>query len=1531
MAINPISIVVQVVGNASSQLQGLTQQLNQAQQAASQFTSKQSEGVKGLAFAYELVRAEIELFKQVATRSYDLLIGQNVELREAILGTQAAIASSQKVFQNGIEIKDPVGAIQALQQPIAEQIKQLRKDALDLNGVTSNDLIPIFQAIATGSSALRLKEPLQDAEKLTISLTAASQGLRIPLQQAQSEIQGIVRGEINHYNVLAKGLQLSQAQFNQLQAQGKLYEYIVQKAQPLLEGQKLGAELLPTVTSNLQEILQNITQPAGESFLDLITQRLNQLFLFLKANQPAIEASFKALSDGVFHIFQALDEVGRSVGEDLAPIVKDFFPPLVRLLQLMELGFVKLISLLGAAFKFFEPVLKIQLKLLSTTLDWITRLQEAQVFLNGIVNGSVRDAQEGLDAYVSTNETLAQEAQKSSSALKAAAKDRQEAEKSGKELSEEKVVAEKKAQIVAQATIAQLKSQVEEMKRYQAITESQRQTKASEINNLETYIRALEKSGGSTKLAAKDLLELGSTFKQLEDKANGAIKTLELHPDLAGTEAAAQSLVEITQRQLELGQITREEAVSRFEKVAQMTTINADIQIKAQKAITDAQKTEGSNQVAEVKLQQEETKSLIDSNQLGAIDGEKRLTALKKHELETQLENTREALQREQKEGRGSGQYAAELTRQANSINAQLRTNEATSVEQGRKERLKDIERRQQENQSDLDRRAEGEAEFSRRSIENTRSRINEEIRQLREKRAKLPKGDKDLEVSAAKEKQLQGELAKADEEYLQGRARAKSTFLQGEVTQSESEFSRRLITEREFADKSLALTKSRLDAEIAEIERQRSRLPKSDVEGREALNTKEAELRKQRFEAEENYQQKRAELQTQFIQSQAREIESDYAQRLITEEDYNEKSLENTRDRLRVELAEVKRQRNLLPAGDIERREALNAKEAELQRANFEAEEKFQQTRYQARVRHFDDQQKLLEASLSEGAIAEASYNQQSLAGTQQKLNLELEEVNRQRNLIKSGDIQALEDLAAKESDIRKRQVEALEQYNQRQVAAIERSVKKASDAVRAAETDRLISLQQLENSHSVTRTQVEKLRVDETAKRVKQELAIEQDKYQQLSRLAPLTDPIKEEARQSQLRESRLRTADLVKQLAENELRQQEAITKVAQEQISRRLQIVKNASQVENIELEKQSLLQDALTQSIDHQNKLLQARKELTAGLASYFEGELDVLAKTSNNEREKKQLAETTAALRLKSLRQQQEIERDILELNLKQQEAALKKEQIANRIQQLQNRSEILEAQANYAKSLADRGALPEEREAARLAIISKIEQGANLRFSGALIEQQSGLQRQVIEYQRFNMANQQRLAADQARLAFAESRVNSSDRAKDLQALRREVEGNLLNRQSTPFAKFGVFDNSLQRYGRVAESENFFDPSGNPIAGAPVVRENLPFQQGAKLLPTSVVMPDYEAVRQQFVKQPLSNTGDNNAVVLAIKGLEAQFKEVAAGAASVAQTNQITNNFTGAEVNSGQFAKQVEQQTINTSYKALLLLQQKK
>ncbi len=294
----------------------------------------------------------------VSNGPFNLLIGQTVELQGQLLSVASTMAATSKIISNGFEIKDPTQAILALNQPINDQIRQLRIDSIDLVGVTSKELIPIFQQVAQGATPIGAT--LSDARSLTIDFAAALGTLQVPLYQSRQEIQSIFLGTIDMNSILAKSLGITNTMVAKWKAQGTLVQELTTRLSAFRAGNKLAAQSFSGVTSNIQEMFELIGQRSGEKLLAPLTQSLNEVYKFLQTNLEMLVGESGKVTDQILRAGLAFQSIFKTVLGDVVTVFKDvplfLFTSLANALEALNQGLGFTMAVLRPALNLFSAL-----------------------------------------------------------------------------------------------------------------------------------------------------------------------------------------------------------------------------------------------------------------------------------------------------------------------------------------------------------------------------------------------------------------------------------------------------------------------------------------------------------------------------------------------------------------------------------------------------------------------------------------------------------------------------------------------------------------------------------------------------------------------------------------------------------------------------------------------------------------------------------------------------------------------------------------------------------------------------------------------------------------------------------------------------------------------------------------------------------------------------------------------------------------------------------------------------------------------
>jgi hypothetical protein len=454
--------------------------------------------VTELASKYFLVMQALQAVMSVGKTVYGSLIQQNVELQQQLLGTQASLAATNKVIAGGVEITDPTKAIQALEGPVNAAVEKIRKGSLELVGVTSAQLIPIFQNIAGQSG--QIGASLDQSAELTLKFAAALGTLQIPLEQQRQEISSIIQGNITQDSILAKTLNISNAQVQSWKAQGTVVNELNKRLETFRAGNVLAAQTIGGVASNIQELFDNITLAAGTPLTEEIAKDLNEFYKFLNEHQDDIQKFANEGADALLFLIQNFKEAGAEISDNLGPVAERLGPTFRKLEPIFEAVVTGLEKIIVRASELGQnPLVQVILEQANAALTLIESLTR--------LDGSYAAGTESAEIYGQRSSAVAQEAVDALGKIKRGDQDATKAKTEA---------------------IAKLNDQIKTLKEANVTGSENRAVVRAQITELEGWKGKLEGAGGAVKLVSKDTQQLTADLKLLTEKFDAQGKSAEL-------------------------------------------------------------------------------------------------------------------------------------------------------------------------------------------------------------------------------------------------------------------------------------------------------------------------------------------------------------------------------------------------------------------------------------------------------------------------------------------------------------------------------------------------------------------------------------------------------------------------------------------------------------------------------------------------------------------------------------------------------------------------------------------------------------------------------------------------------------------------------------------------------------------------------------------------------------------------------------------------------------------------------------------
>lgn len=416
-------ILIQVLGGkrATEEVTDLNDQLNNLQQqdAAEQggndfknFADRAKEAqeqIQSIAATYFLVQQAIQAVRNVAEGFYNSLIARNQELQDAVLATQTALAASQDIFRDGALVEGADAQVRALRGTVLQSIEEIRRATLSISGVTSSQVIEIFQNI--NQSAGDLGTTLEENQELAIAFAAGLTAFNVPLEQQRSEVRAILQGTIDRNAQLANSLGLTNELIAAERERGNLFEFILERLETAQAGQAIAARSIRGVFSNVQEFIQEIQRLTGEPLLRPIVETLNQILDLLtdvdeegtRVLSSGLAEAAQTLGQGLADTFQIVrTTIGRLIGaldpirEAIANIFEDttradFQTQVQNIANTLERLFGLVGGILGLTDELL-PVLRAGLAV------YTVGLSEAVILLNNLGNALARAEVEARNA-----------------------------------------------------------------------------------------------------------------------------------------------------------------------------------------------------------------------------------------------------------------------------------------------------------------------------------------------------------------------------------------------------------------------------------------------------------------------------------------------------------------------------------------------------------------------------------------------------------------------------------------------------------------------------------------------------------------------------------------------------------------------------------------------------------------------------------------------------------------------------------------------------------------------------------------------------------------------------------------------------------------------------------------------------------------------------------------------------------------------------------------------------------------------------
>lgn len=856
------------------------------------------QGMQMLVGAISMVSPELgELAEKLTTLDglYDLMIGQNVRLQGQITKTSAIIAGTNKVMSGGKEMTDPIAKLTALKGETKKAIDEIRIQSLELVGVTSSQLIDELLPIIAGQLG-NINATMAQAPDLVSNFASAFQVLDIPLEQAQQEISSILTAQINSDSTLAKSLNITNQQVETYKAQGILVEKLNERLGDFRKANALASQSLEGVTSNIAEIFEVATQKAGEGLLKPLVGQINEFYKFLSENQGKIEGFFKFIGDAAASIlgdiFGPLFEfIGpEGAGGDFFKVFGEGFRGVGEIAKFAG-------TAIGGAVQFADEFYKVAARndtILGTLIGTLKLTADGYRNLNvamQIASGAYGEGDAIVTNLNAEAEAMYARLEKIQNETGSRYKFLTDKQKEGLTLTAQE-----------QSELAELtkrrQNATDQLNRFGealANTNVVGEENQNRLRTMTTTVDILKKQFGEITTAARDLDKVGGSYEQLSKQVTAAQKTLKETGDPAVFEETTGRLIQLTQKQRELGVATDEELIARLTRIRQDNRVSMEQQEEAQQGIIQIQEarinrekelnelsvsakeaaiTAGTESEAKAQFDIYALKENFAQKELALIrqqiteeaklrsEGiQKRIAELQKESTELAKKDSPEARKRQAEIAAETKTLTESLKVNSDRIN-QLKIQEQQGLQEIARLRAQERDRQQDEIRKDfqerseflqtqLDQRKISQEEFDANFQKSEEDRIKFELSINAEKYKLMAKDDREgQQVLRLEREKLLAEQRQLEEEFAAKQFERQVARIDAEIALSEKAYQMGDLSKQENAENRLALTEQRLDRELAEVLRQRSRINQADKDALDQSLLQEVEIFQKREEA---------------------------------------------------------------------------------------------------------------------------------------------------------------------------------------------------------------------------------------------------------------------------------------------------------------------------------------------------------------------------------------------------------------------------------------------------------------------------------------------------------------------------------------------------------------------------------------------------------------------------------------------------------------------------------------------------------
>jgi hypothetical protein len=1113
-------------------------------------------GFTELLSSFELFKTALAGVQSVASGLYSVLIDSNEKLNAELLKSQTNLASNLEIYRNGSEIVNITEKITSTQETLRQSLKQIEQDTKNLVGVTTEQVNGVFQVLLQNSQKFigqskEFSDPIEAATASTKNWAAALGTLGIPLEQANQEIRSILQGDVNNPDsIIAKTLQISREQYDQWVANGELIDQLNNKLEVFAAGNALAANSVAGITSNLKSLFEDTARLVGAPLLQPVVDSLNDIYKILNSNIKLIEQLAGENVQQLVDLFETLrsttELLGKSLNIDPQGFLKGGSEVIGNLIEatgaLVALG-GQLVALIGDDLSYaFQNVVAVT----NFTLEGITKLAnlltivtkgvgdflESVRVIPGLNLGDVfGKAQEGVAkltgefdqsieavaTYASVTDVLLAQADKLTKSQNASAE-----------------------QVKGQ--IEQLEAQKKELGEVKTYREADAKAVEGQVAAIDKAIAGLQGMTSATNeltFKSKELEDLGGIYESLGAKAEAAISQIasEGSGDATVFKESVATLTELTEKQVEYGQITIVEAQKRLEAILNNNKVEIDQREATLNTLKGLEQDFTDFKVAQLQAEIDAIGIATDTGQVTEREGLDQTYAKENQQLIEQIALIDTQIARNVALGLSTEKLALD---KQNLLNDQLAAQvaygeDANQLQQDEADRyyetaIATIEKTEIERTTALTKglasRQITEEQFNQQSLELTKSTLQAKLDAELSNQAALQatlKSSGTVEQQRAIQAQIDQskvESANLTKQIADAELSSQQAVTQGVVA---GVASRRQAVDDSFANQELQLRQSvsneaevqaqlgqltidrikgQLDAEIAA---QKTLEGLGDTQGVEESLRKQTQLKLGLIEAEKQAEQLKEQAIQEGIANRLGLVDTEFTQRELllrqSEKDegaYQTKLLQLNIERIKTQLeAELAAQAELANIGDTGGVEASLKKQTQLKIGLIEAELQAEankadiiQDGVAKRLDSVAGEFALRELKLKQSVTDEEQVQQKLLQLNIDRINSQIEaEEAAQKELAAIGDTGGVEASIKKQTQLKLSLIEAEKSAEQAKEQVILAGIDRRQQALEAEFSDRELRLRQSTSNEEEYQAGLAKLNMD----RLKAQIAAE------------------------------------------------------------------------------------------------------------------------------------------------------------------------------------------------------------------------------------------------------------------------------------------------------------------------------------------------------------------------------------------------------------------------------------------------------